>query len=73
MDFLEYSEYLLDIGIEWNRYKRTPILIFSDCLRGEAESTLQNLNNLLEKPMNEYNQKDAMSLWWVLKKIKGGK
>lgn len=73
MDFLEYLEYLLDIAIEYKKYVQFPKMLFADSMDGSTDSVAKNLDRLLKKSPEEFNQKDLMSIWYVIKKVKGGK
>lgn len=71
MGFVEYLEYLLDIRIEYNKHKRFPIVFYIDCLWGNTTPIVENLDKLLKKSPEEYSQKDLMSIFYILGKVKG--
>ena len=68
MDFLEYLEFLLDVRINWAKYKKFPALFLVKCMDGDASSLVEDLDKLLEKPLEKFTPRDWASVWYVISK-----
>ena len=73
MKFKEYLDFLLDIGIKYNIYRRIPPIFFANCLGGDASAIIKDLDLLLNKPAKEFTQKDWAGVWWIIMRVKGEK
>ena len=69
--FFEYLSFLLDVRIKLTNYKRFPGLLLVKCMDGDASSLVDDLDKLLEKPLDEFTPRDWASVWYVNMKIKG--
>ncbi len=75
MNYIEYLEYLIDIGIDYNKYFATPQFFFTECLGGDCSAIIKDLYKLIEKPFKQYTKTDWEGVMYILSKtkIKGGK
>ena len=73
LKFEEYLNFLLDIGIKHNIYRRVPPLIFASAIGGDMSKIIKDLDRLLEKPLKKFTKEDWMGTWWVIMLTKGGK
>ena len=73
LEFEEYLNFLLDVGIRYNMYRIIPPLIFASSIGGDMSSIIKDLDKLLEKPLKKFTKEDWMGTWYVLMLTKGGK
>ena len=65
-------DYLLDIMIEYKKYKTKLHYFFSECIGGDVSSIIDDLKGLIEKPVKKYNRRDWQSVYYILS-LKGSK
>ena len=73
MKFEEYLNFLLDVGIKYQIYRRIPPVFFANCLGGSSKAIIKDLDLLLNKPVEKFTKKDWMGTWWVTTIAKGRK
>ena len=73
MKYKKYLDFLLDVGIRYQIYRRIPLIFFANCIGGSCKAIIKDLDFLINKPIEKFNRKDLAGIWWVIDKVKGGK
>ena len=68
MNFVEYLNYLIDIGLSYAEDMRRIRFLFSECIGGNSSAIANDLDKLIEKPIKEFDRKDWISINYVLSK-----
>lgn len=70
MKFTEYLEHILDIGLKYRKYVKTPHFFFIECLGGDISPIIKDLDKLIEKPIEKFEIMDWQSIGYILSKVK---
>ena len=68
MNFVEYLNYLIDIGLSYADHRRRVLFFFSECVGGNVDPIIKDLDKLIEKPIKEFDKTDWVSVSYILSK-----
>jgi len=70
MKFIEYLEFLLDVGLKYRKYITIPHFFFTQCIGGDMSPIIKDLDILIEKPIEKFDKIDWQSMTYILSRIK---